>query len=88
MPGEIEPTDLIAIRVEPAHGEAYTTITKRQWDFPAILAAYDAVAGSPEVSARGGSQLSCREVYLAEPDEVGDDDLICDIALPLGDTAG
>jgi hypothetical protein len=32
-----------------------------------------------------GTQLSCREVYLAEPDEIGDDDLICDIAFPLGD---
>jgi DNA-binding transcriptional MerR regulator len=86
VPAETEPTDLIGIRVEPKHGEAYTTITKRQWDFPAILAAYDAVASSPEVSARQGSQLSCREVYLAEPDEIGDDDLICDIAFPLSDT--
>jgi hypothetical protein len=57
---------------------------KAQWDFPAILAAYDAVAGSPEVAARPRSPLSCREVYLAEPDAIGDDDLICDIAFPLG----
>jgi DNA-binding transcriptional MerR regulator len=85
VPAEVEPTELIGIRVEPAHAEAYTTITKRQWDFPAILAAYDAVACSPEATARRGSQLSCREVYLAEPDEIGDDDLICDIAYPLGD---
>jgi hypothetical protein len=85
VPDEIEPTELIGIRVEPAHDEAYTTITKRQWDFPEILAAYDAVACSPEVAARPGSQLSCREVYLAEPEEVGDDDLICDIAYPLSE---
>jgi hypothetical protein len=84
-PAEIEPTEFIGIRVEPAHDEAYTTITKRQWDFPAILAAYDAVACSPEVAARRGAQLSCREVYLAEPDELGDDVLICDIAFPLSD---
>jgi DNA-binding transcriptional MerR regulator len=81
---EVEPTELIGIRVEPAHDEAYTTITKRQWDFPAILAAYDAVACSPAATARRGAQLSCREVYLAEPDEIGDDDLICDVAYPLG----
>ena len=83
-PEAIQPTDVIGIRTEPAHDEAYTTITKRQWDYPAILAAYDAVACSPHATARPGSQLSCREVYLAEPDAVGDDEPICDIAYPLG----
>jgi DNA-binding transcriptional MerR regulator len=85
VPEEIQPTDQIGIRVEPAHAEAYTTITKRQWDYPAILAAYDAVACSPEAVARPGSQLSCREVYLAEPEAIGEDDPICDIAFPLGE---
>ena len=80
----IQPTELIGVRTEPAHDEAYTTITKAQWDFPAILAAYDAVACSPEASARPGSKLSCREVYVAEPDDIGDHDPICDIAFPLG----
>jgi DNA-binding transcriptional MerR regulator len=88
VPDDIQPTELIGIHVEPAHAEAYTAITKRQWDFPAILAAYDAVAASPEVAARPGSQLSCREVYVAEPDAIGDDDLICDIAYPLGEATG
>jgi hypothetical protein len=36
------------------------------------------------MTARPGSQLSCREVYVAEPDAIGDDDLICDIAFPRG----
>lgn len=85
VPPEIQPTELIGIRTEPAHTEAYTTITKRQWDYPAILAAYDAVACSPAGAAHPGSELSCREVYLAEPESVGEDDLICDIAYPLGD---
>lgn len=84
VPPEIEPTDVIGIRTEPAHSEAYTTIAKRQWDYPAILAAYDAVACSPQVTRGPGSPLSCREVYLAEPDLVGDDQPICDIAYPLG----
>jgi DNA-binding transcriptional MerR regulator len=84
-PDGVQPTTNIGIRTEPAHDEAYTTITKAQWDFPAILAAYDAVAASPEFRGRCQSQLSCREVYLAEPDSIGDDDLICDIAFPLGD---
>jgi DNA-binding transcriptional MerR regulator len=86
-PDDVQPTDVIGIRTEPAHDEAYTTITKAQWDYPAILAAYDAVAGSPEVRARPRSHLSCREVYVAEPDAIGNDDLICDIAFPLGEEA-
>jgi DNA-binding transcriptional MerR regulator len=84
-PDDVQPTDVIGIRTEPAHDEAYTTITKAQWGYPAILAAYDAVAGSPEVRARPRSHLSCREVYVAEPDAIGDDDPICDIAFPLGE---
>jgi DNA-binding transcriptional MerR regulator len=78
----VQPTDLIGIRTEPAHDEAFTTITKAQWDYPAILAAYDAVASSPEAIARPGSRLSCREVYVAEPEAIDDDELICDIAYP------
>ncbi len=85
---EIEPTDLIGIRTEEQHEEAFTTITKAQWEYPAILAAYDAVACSTEVIARPGSPLSCREVYLAEPDEIADSELICDIAFPLGEHHG
>lgn len=81
---EVTATDLIGIRTEPAHDEAYTTITKAQWAYPAILAAYDAVACSPEASARPRSRLSCREVYLADPDAIGDDEEVCDVAFPLG----
>jgi len=83
-PRDMPVSDLIGVHTEPAHDEAFTTITKAQWAYPAILAAYDAVACSPAVTARPGSQLSCREVYVAEPDAIGDDDLICDIAFPLG----
>lgn len=83
-PDDVLATDVIGIRTEPAHDEAFTTITKAQWDYPAILIAYDAVACSQEVLARPHSRLSCREVYLTEPDAIGDDDAICDIAFPLG----
>ena len=86
-PDGVQPTEVIGIRTEPAHDEAYTTITKAQWEFPAILAAYETVAASPEFGGRCRSQLSCREVYLAEPDSIGDDDPICDIAFALGDEA-
>jgi DNA-binding transcriptional MerR regulator len=86
-PDSVIPTELVGIRTEPAHDEAYTTITKAQWSYPAILAAYDAVGCSPEVAARPGSRLSCREVYLAAPDDLSDGELICDVAFPLGGTA-
>ena len=81
----VRPTPTIGIRTEPAHDEAYTTITKAQWAYPAILAAYDAVACSPEVVARPGARLSCREVYVAEPDAITENDPMCDIAFPLAD---
>ena len=83
-PDDVQVTDLIGVRTEPAHDEAFTTITKAQWAYPAILAAYDAVAGSPEVTARPRSRLSCREVYVAEPQAIGDEEPICDVAYPLG----
>jgi DNA-binding transcriptional MerR regulator len=82
-PDDVEATDIIGIRTEPGHDEAYTTITKAQWAYPAILAAYDAVACSPEVTARGGSRLSCREVYLADPEALDEDQAVCDVAFPL-----
>jgi DNA-binding transcriptional MerR regulator len=84
-PDDLQPTDVIGIRTEPAHDEAYTTITKAQWAYPAILAAYDAVACSSEAVARPGGRLSCREVYITEPDAIGEDEIICDIAFPLAD---
>jgi len=86
-PDAVAPTDRIGIRTEPAHDEAFTTITKAQWDYPAILAAYDAVACSSEAVARPGSPLSCREVYLTLPEAVDDDELLCDVAFPLGEPA-
>ncbi|MDQ6820379.1 MAG: GyrI-like domain-containing protein, partial [Actinomycetota bacterium] len=81
---DVQPSHLIGIRTEPAHDEACTTITKAQWAYPAILAAYDAVGCSPEVASRPGSRLSCREVYLAEPDAIDENQIICDVAFPLG----
>jgi DNA-binding transcriptional MerR regulator len=86
-PDDVGPNDTVGVRTEPAHDEVFTTIAKAQWDYPAIMAAYDAVGSSPEAQARPGSPLSCREVYLAEPEEVGENELICDIAFPLGDAA-
>lgn len=82
-PDQIQPTAAIGVRTEPAHNEAYTTITKAQWEYPAILAAYDTVGRSSLVSERPHSPLSCREVYLTEPEKIEAGDLICDVAFPL-----
>jgi DNA-binding transcriptional MerR regulator len=82
-PDDVQPTEVIGIRTEPEHDEAYTTITNAQGAYPAILAAYDAVACSAEVTNRPGSGLSCREVYLAEPEAIGQDEAVCDVAFPL-----
>jgi DNA-binding transcriptional MerR regulator len=72
----------VAMRREPAHREAYTRITKAQVEFPQILSAYDAVAswiGPHDCSIAG----SPREVYFADFDAAGPDDMVCDIAFPV-----
>lgn len=76
------PGDL-ATRVEPAHREAYTRITKAQVDYPQILSAYDAV--SQWMRERGRAMAAApREIYFtvdfgaAKPT-----DEVCDIAFPL-----
>jgi hypothetical protein len=40
---DVPASELIGVRTDPAHDEAFTTITKAQWDYPAILAAYELV---------------------------------------------
>jgi DNA-binding transcriptional MerR regulator len=71
-----------ATRIEPAHREAYTRITKAQVGFPQILSAYDAVQAWTE--REGVAPLgSPREVYFADFAAAGPDDLCCDIAQPI-----
>jgi DNA-binding transcriptional MerR regulator len=71
-----------AHRVEPAHREAYTTITKAQVAYPQILSAYDAVF---EWAKREGRSVvsAPREVYFADWAAVGEADPVCDIAVPV-----
>jgi DNA-binding transcriptional MerR regulator len=69
-------------RVEPAHREAFTRITKAQVEFPQILSAYEAVDSwirSEEKTMTG----SPREVYFADWDAAGPNDEVCDIAFPV-----
>jgi DNA-binding transcriptional MerR regulator len=79
--GAVEPSGTLGIRLEPAHTEAYTRIPKRQFQFPEILRAYDAV--SEWLQHRGERlTLSPREVYFTDIAAAGDDDLVADIAFP------
>ncbi|MER5934820.1 MerR family transcriptional regulator [Streptomyces sp. NPDC002054] len=74
----------VASRIEPAHVEAYTRVTKAQVGYPQILSAYDAVYAWAEEEARTVSAAP-REVYFVEWDEVAPTDPACDIAVPLAD---
>jgi DNA-binding transcriptional MerR regulator len=79
--GTLEPTQNIAIRLEPAHEEAYTTLTKPQVAYPHILHGYDAVAHW--LQARGKvCTLGCREIYFADWDRISDTEPAFDIAYP------
>ena len=80
--GLVDPSGPIAIRVEPAHREAYCTITMDECAFPRIMLAYDLVfdwvraAGLPEAGPP-------REVYLPDCHLLPRDQPAVDIALPI-----
>lgn len=77
-----EVTGSVPSRVEPAHREAYTRITKAQVEFPQILSAYEAV--DSWIRSEGKTVTgSPREVYFADWDAAGPDDEVCDIAFPV-----
>ena len=69
------------VRIEPAHHEAFTTVTLQHTTFPDILEAYDAVRESLE--ANGAEPTgSPREVYFVDHTKVGPTDPFCDVAWP------
>ena len=79
--GALAATGDLGVRAEPAHREAFTTITRRQVEFPGILDAYAAVESWIE---REGHEMTGapREVYFTESD-VQPDEAFCDIAFPI-----
>ncbi len=80
--GPLEPQGETHVRLEPAHREAFTTITLEQCEFPGILKAYDAVHGWTE--AEGVERTAApREVYFASAAQTGPLDPFCDIAFPF-----
>lgn len=74
----------IAVRVEPAHREAYVPVVKGHFEMPRILSVYDTVGRW--VRAHGHTAVAPpREVYGygADPDTAGPDELVCDVAVPF-----
>jgi len=80
--GLVDPSGPIAIRVEPAHHEAYCTITMDECAYPRIMLAYDLVddwvrtAGVPMTGPP-------REVYLPDCHLLPRDQPAVDIAQPI-----
>ncbi|MEV6414634.1 MerR family transcriptional regulator [Kribbella sp. NPDC051718] len=80
--GLVDPAGQIAIRVEPAHSEAYCTITKDECSYPRIMIAYDLV----DAWVRRSGWLTTgpvREVYHAGFQHAAGSDLTVDIAQPI-----
>ncbi|WP_019587402.1 MerR family transcriptional regulator [Deinococcus apachensis] len=85
LSGTLTVPEDVTVREEPAHQEAYVTLTKAQFVFPDILRAYDAVF---EYARNRGSsgELHPREVYPMYPvpwDSLEDHDLAGDVAYPF-----
>ncbi|MEV4560564.1 MerR family transcriptional regulator [Kitasatospora sp. NPDC049285] len=69
-------------RVEPAHREAYTRITRAQVEYPQILSAYDAVCAWAETAGAERTGPG-REVYFTDFMAAAPNDPACDIAFPV-----
>jgi hypothetical protein len=76
-------TDLgLPLRIEPLHREAYTTLTKREAAYPAVLKAYELVENW---AWQEGLTFFApvREIYLADGASAADDDALVDVAQPV-----
>lgn len=80
--GLVDPAGAIAIRVEPAHDEAYCTITKDECSYPRIMIAYDLVDAWVRRS-RWPTAGPVREIYHPGFQHAAGSDLTVDIAQPI-----
>jgi len=80
--GLVDPSGSIAIRVEPAHREAYCTITMDECVYPRIMLAYDLV-GDWVRSTGEATAGPPREVYLPDCHLLPRDQPAVDIAQPI-----
>ncbi|MFI5491254.1 MerR family transcriptional regulator [Actinoplanes sp. NPDC051859] len=76
--GPVEPTGDIVVRIEPAHTEAYVTVTRDDCYYPRILQAYAALEAHP-----GRPVGAPREIYLADWHDIAGADPFVDVAQPL-----
>ncbi|MBZ9749948.1 MerR family transcriptional regulator [Deinococcus sp. HMF7604] len=79
--GALQPSGEVKLRIEPAHAETFVVLNKTQFEFPAILAAYDATAAAAQAQGECG-QLSPREVYPYDWDAAGPNDPAGEVAWP------
>ena len=80
--GPLEPAGRMHVRLEPAHHEAFTRLSRAQMAFPGLLEAYGAL--HEWLRAKGKEQADApREVYFTDWDALGPDDPACDIAWPF-----
>jgi DNA-binding transcriptional MerR regulator len=80
--GAVEPAGPIAIRVEPAHTEAYCTITKDECAYPRIMLAYDLLDDWVRRSGRPTTG-PVREIYHPDFQYAAGPALAVDIAQPI-----
>lgn len=72
----------VAHRVEPAHREAFVTVTRAQVRYPEILSAYEAVEAwvAQHGLRRSGAP---REYYVADPSTGDPDEPVAHVAFPV-----
>ncbi|WP_062383075.1 MerR family transcriptional regulator [Demequina iriomotensis] len=80
---DARPAEGVAIRLEPAHEEAYATLTRAEVEFPDILDAYDAVAEWVLAHGTMREDLPSREVYFTDVMKAAPGDPACDVAFPF-----
>lgn len=80
--GTLTVPETVTVREEPAHQEAYVTLTKAQFVFPDILRAYDAVFEYARHHGTSG-ELHPREVYPRDWNTLGEHDPAGDVAYPF-----
>lgn len=81
--GPAEPEGDIVLKVEAEHLEAYTDVTREGLEFPAILAAYDAVAMWVTQHGTPLAAMPSREVYVADVIQEPMDAVVASVAFPF-----
>ncbi len=80
--GPLTPTGGLTLREEPAHHEAFVTLSKSQFDFPGILDAYDATSAYAGAHGECGA-LSPRELYPHDWESLEAGDPAGEVAWPF-----